>query len=152
MNTKVRLILIGSLLCIDLFAGGYGGELRIFPTPQPVERSIHFLTDYADPNTGQIYYINLMGQKVVHTSPVPLFSPPTASQLNDEKNVQARTVMWLKSQTAAGSPSAQYELGIRYIKGDGVETNSVLGLNMVGMAATNGCVEAQEFLKSKGKQ
>ena len=51
-----------------------------------------------------------------------------------------------KKESAAGSAVSQYDLGVRYLKGDGVEKNEELALRWLKVAATNGNDQAAKLL------
>lgn len=56
--------------------------------------------------------------------PVPGAKPADAAQVQAEKEAVAkRTAEFLKKRAEAGSANAQFELGKRYLTGEGVETN-----------------------------
>lgn len=65
--------------------------------------------------------------------------PYPAGPNSPEKQAEAnsKVLEWHKTQAAAGSASAQYEMGMRHLKGDGVEQS---------------CVKAREWLTKAAKQ
>lgn len=57
-----------------------------------------------------------------------------------------RVVAHQHQQASNGYGGFQYELGRRYLKGDGVETNRILALHWLTSACTNGLSEATNLL------
>jgi uncharacterized protein len=65
-----------------------------------------------------------------------------------------RTVEFQKKRAAKGSPSAQYELGLRYLTGDGVEKDEKAGMKLLEGSAKQDYTLAKrklEALKEKRK-
>ena len=58
----------------------------------------------------------------------------------------ARVVAYQHQQASNGYPSFQFELGKRYLVGDGVETNRSLAIHWLKSACTNGSSEATNLL------
>ncbi len=46
-----------------------------------------------------------------------------------------KTIEFQKKRAAEGSPSAQYELGLRYLKGDGVDKDEAAGMKLLEESA-----------------
>lgn len=61
-------------------------------------------------------------------------------------STQARIIAYQLAQASNGFPSFQVELGKRYARGDGVETNYVLARHWLQSACTNGSTEASNLL------
>ena len=59
----------------------------------------------------------------------------------------AKTVTWLLAQATNGSSSAEYSLGLRYLNGQGVETNKALAIEWLRKAAAQGNTEASNRLE-----
>jgi TPR repeat protein len=59
----------------------------------------------------------------------------------------ARVVAYQHQQASNGSPSFQIELGKRFMRGDGVETNVALARHWLKSACTNGESEATNLLR-----
>jgi len=60
-----------------------------------------------------------------------------------------------KKRAAEGSPSAQYELGLRYLAGDGVEQDEAAGMKLLEQSAAQDYTLAKkkvEELKEKKKK
>ncbi len=64
----------------------------------------------------------------------------------EKEELTKRTVEFQKKRAEAGSPSAQYDLGVRYITGDGVEKNLVTARKWITAASTNGHFYASKKL------
>ena len=56
----------------------------------------------------------------------------------EQQAMMQRAVEFQKQRAAAGSDTAQYDLGVRYLKGDGVEANPEQARYWLERAATNG--------------
>ncbi len=57
-----------------------------------------------------------------------------------------KTIAFQKKQAEAGAPTAQYDLGVRYLNGDGVEKDSELARKWLNASATNGNTQAAKKL------
>ena len=55
----------------------------------------------------------------------------------DKKAAEARLVSWQHIQATNGADFAQYALGVRYLKGDGVSTNRSVARHWLKSASTN---------------
>jgi TPR repeat protein len=62
-----------------------------------------------------------------------------------------RTVAFQMKRAEEGSESAQYELGLRYLKGDGVERDEAKGRHWLGLSAKNGYGPATRKLEDLDK-
>ena len=63
-----------------------------------------------------------------------------------------KTVEFQKKRADAGAPTAQYDLGIRYLTGDGVEKDGELARKWLKAAATNGNSQAVKKLAELDKK
>jgi len=66
-----------------------------------------------------------------------------------------KTIEFQKKRAAEGSPSAQYELGLRYLKGDGVDKDEAAGMKLLEESAKQDYTLAKkkiEELKEKKKK
>ncbi len=69
-------------------------------------------------------------------------------QINAARSAMtARTVAYQFAQASNGLPSFQIELGKRFMRGDGVETNLALARHWLQSACTNGESEATNLLR-----
>ena len=83
------------------------------------------------------------------------YYPPPRVLTPEEQKVEAKkhadqdrkTVQWLLSQATNGSASAECSLGVRYLKGQGVETNAALGRSWLEKAAAQDDTEAIYWLQ-----
>jgi hypothetical protein len=74
--------------------------------------------------------------------------PPDPEKVKEAKaELVRRTVEFQKSRAAEGSESAQYELGLRYLKGDGVEKDEATGRKWLTQSAQNGYLPATRKLE-----
>jgi hypothetical protein len=64
---------------------------------------------------------------------------------------QQRIVAFLKLRAEAGKAAFQYDLGLRYLKGDGVEPDLELARKWIGAAAKQGHQQARKKLEEMGK-
>jgi len=65
---------------------------------------------------------------------VPAPPPPADAEKAKQENVR-KTIEFQKKRAAEGSPSAQYELGLRYLRGDGVEQDETAGMKLLEQSA-----------------
>ena len=85
---------------------------------------------------------------------VPVPAPvPAATQVvppvrlsADKAELDRRVVVFQKQRAEEGFPSAQYELGVRYLKGDGVEQDAMAARKWLSRAAKQGDAQAQRKL------
>lgn len=82
----------------------------------------------------------------VVTNAVPEKTPEQKAQLLQ------KTIEFQKKRAAAGAPTAQYDLGMRYLNGDGLEKNPELAQKWLKAAATNGNSQAVKKLKELNQQ
>jgi TPR repeat protein len=78
------------------------------------------------------------------TAPPPPVNPEkvAAQKSKTERDLLA----WQKQRAEAGSDNAQYELGVRYLKGDGVDQDEKLGLKWLRKSAKAGNIQAKKKL------
>lgn len=69
------------------------------------------------------------------TVPAP---PPPADAEKAKQETQRKTLEFQKKRAEEGSAAAQYELGLRYLKGDGLPKDAVTGRQWIEKSATNG--------------
>ncbi len=62
-----------------------------------------------------------------------------------KEEVLKKTIEFQKKRAAEGSPSAQYDLGMRYLTGDGLERNEELARKWLEESAKN------DYLRAKAK-
>jgi TPR repeat protein len=79
-----------------------------------------------------------------YRTPLPAVDPVKAQA---EKDAQLqRTIEFQKKRAEDGSPTAQYDLGLRYLSGDGVEKDIDLANKWLKAAAKNGNKDAEKKL------
>lgn len=90
----------------------------------------------------------------VRTQVVVRYVPPPV----DPEKVKAakaealrKTVEFQKKRASEGSESAQYELGLRYLKGDGVDKDPAEGRKWLALSAKNGYIPATKKLTELDK-
>jgi TPR repeat protein len=76
---------------------------------------------------------------------------PAKAKAAKEEAVR-KTVEFQKRRADEGSESAQYELGLRYLKGDGVEKDEAAGRKWLELASKNGYGPATKKLDDLNKQ
>lgn len=81
--------------------------------------------------------------KPYHT-PLPTIDPAKA-QTEKEAQLQ-RTIEFQKKRAEEGSPTAQYDLGMRYLTGDGVDKDVDAAQKWLKAAAKNGNKDAEKKL------
>ena len=81
--------------------------------------------------------------------------PPPADAEKAKQETLRKTIEFQKKRAAEGSPSAQYELGLRYLKGDGVDKDEAAGMKLLEESAKQDYTLAKkkiEELKEKKKR
>jgi hypothetical protein len=93
------------------------------------------------------------GARVDHrpTAATMATSTPDASTASDLRDIEdsvspLKTELTLAASAQSGDPEAQYQLGVLYLKGSGVERNPALAYQWIGKAAEQGYAEAQYAL------
>jgi TPR repeat protein len=88
------------------------------------------------------------------TVPVPPQQPAAvpapvdpAKEKAKQEEVLKKTIEFQKKRAAEGSPSAQYELGLRYFYGDGLEKNEAEGRKWIEESAKNDYTLAKKKLE-----
>lgn len=88
---------------------------------------------------------------MVPALPVAPVDPVKLKAMQDE--TVRKTIDFQHKRALGGSPSAQYDLGLRYLTGDGVEKNEKTALKWINASATNGNAQAikkmEELEKAK---
>jgi hypothetical protein len=82
-----------------------------------------------------------------------MYSAPPVKQLTIEQMAaqQSKVVTYQLNQASNGLPSFQFEIGKRYLNGDGLEANRDLALHWLRSACTNGNEQASNLLtKAEG--
>ncbi len=94
----------------------------------------------------------------VTTAPPPPRSPQVVTNVVSEKTKEQKdellkkTIEFQKKRAEAGAPSAQYDLGTRYLKGDGVEKDLDLAKKWLTLSAKNGNNQAVKKLSELDKK
>lgn len=70
-----------------------------------------------------------------------------AKEKAKQEEVLKKTIEFQKKRAAEGSPSAQYELGLRYLHGDGLEKNEAEGHKWIEQSAKNDYTQAKKKLE-----
>ena len=76
--------------------------------------------------------------------------PEKTKEQKDE--ILRKTIEFQKKKAEEGAPTAQYDLGMRYLDGDGLEKNLDLAKKWLNAAATNGNNQAAKKLESLDKK
>lgn len=84
-------------------------------------------------------------QAVVIVRVKPRLDPVKAAEAR--RALQARVLEFQRQRAAAGAPTAQYDLGMRYLKGDGVEQNTELARHWLELSAKGGNKQAARVLE-----
>ena len=86
------------------------------------------------------------------TAPVNRVAAPESDRVKQGRDEAARkAVEYQKKRAEEGSAQAQYDLGVRYLKGDGVEKNEALGREWLEKSSKNGFVQADRKLEELPK-
>ena len=79
--------------------------------------------------------------------------PPPADPQKAKQETLRKTIEFQKKRALEGSPSAQYELGLRYLAGDGVEKDEATGLKLLEESAKQDYTLAKRKLEElKGRK
>lgn len=89
-------------------------------------------------------------QRVVIVRIEPPLDPDKAAEVRSAR--EARVLEFQRRRAAAGAPTAQYDLGMRYLKGDGVEQNAALARHWLELSAKGGNKQAARTLESLRQQ
>lgn len=85
--------------------------------------------------------------KAKQNAAIALLDGRTAMKEAKRKSLDEKTFAYLQNQATNGSPSCQFELGLKYLKGQyPAETNKELGLFWIKAAATNDSPEAKDYI------
>lgn len=85
-------------------------------------------------------------------NPTPWYAPPPREKTKAEKEEAARKALeFQKKQAEEGSPTAQYDLGMRYLNGDGVERNPEAAKKWFELAAKQDHTQAKRQLEQISK-
>ncbi len=74
----------------------------------------------------------------------PVVAPAPARKPDPER--EQRVINFQRQNAVSGNPSSQYDLGMRYVKGDGVEKDDKQAMEWLKLAAQNGNSRAQKEL------
>lgn len=83
----------------------------------------------------------------------PRYIPPPPPKVDPEKlkaekeRLAQNTLAWQKERAEAGSSAAQFAMGMRYLKGDGVEPDPDKAMEYLKKASTNGESRATKKLQ-----
>jgi hypothetical protein len=155
---SLRLILLGALLFplvvpMAAHAQAYGARRMTRRLPQaPPQPAASVNTNAPAPPqptpavTAPIPVVRT--QAVVRIVQPPV--DPEKARLAKEEAVR-KTVEFQKKRAEEGSESAQYELGVRYLKGEGVEKDEATGRKWLTMSAQNGYAPATRKLEDLNK-
>lgn len=76
-------------------------------------------------------------------APARPIAPPTEAQ---KAETEKKVIAWQMKQAEAGYPSSQFDLGLRYLTGQGVEKDVNKALSLLRKAALQGHTQAQKKL------
>ena len=152
---KLRLILLGALLAESLLL--LTAQAQVY-SPRRLTRSIV-------PQPGATNAPARPGAPAVQTpsaSPARPVTAPAAVRIVQptvdpakakaaKEEALRRTVEFQKKRAEEGSESAQYELGMRYLKGDGLEKNETAARRWLALSSKNGYGPATRKLEDLDK-
>ena len=84
---------------------------------------------------------------VTQARSVVVTAPPREKSKEEKDEVLRKTIEFQKKSAAEGSASSQYDLGMRYLNGDGLEKNSELAIKWLKAAADQDHTQAKQQLK-----
>lgn len=85
--------------------------------------------------------------------PQRVITPVVPEKTPEQKaKLLQKTIEFQKKRAEAGSPTSQYDLGMRYLNGDGLEKNPELAKKWLKAAATNGNSQAVKQLEELDKK
>ena len=86
------------------------------------------------------------------TSPVAPQPLPPGPPIASKEEVARNTLEFQKKRAAAGAAHAQYDLGVRYLNGDGVDKDLNAAQKWLQAAATQGHTQALRKLEELNKE
>jgi hypothetical protein len=81
-------------------------------------------------------------------SPSQADSKAQAAAALKKQKTQESLLAWQFQQASNGVPRSQFQLGLRYLTGDGVESNRLEAIRWVGAAAAQDYPDAKEFIRT----
>lgn len=88
------------------------------------------------------------GQPMIQQSTVPVPNQRRGKAAEPKPEVVDRILDFQRKGAMAGRPTAQYDLGMRYLRGDGVEQDNGQALHWLNLAAESGNSRARNELAS----
>lgn len=86
----------------------------------------------------------------VPLQPVPSTPADPAQIAAEKKKTESDLIKYYRQRAEAGSDNAQYELGLRYFLGNGVEKDEKLGRQWIAKSAKQGNIKAVKKLEEIG--
>lgn len=83
---------------------------------------------------------------MIYDMGIPYYPPLTAEQIAARKAAPMLEFQKIKEKAEDGNPSARYLLGMRYLKGEGCETNRDLAIHWLQKATDAGYPDASNQL------
>ncbi len=123
------------------FATRVGSSIDCFALPTPTNG----FWDYGKPFSGALSKFKVI-YRVRPTGIIAERQYSSEERKAMKQAVDAKAVAWLFSQATNGSASAQCSLGLHYLNGQGVETNTALAIEWLKRAADQGDIEASNKL------
>jgi TPR repeat protein len=152
-------------ICLSLCLVGIGCLVTFDSSAQI---TAHRLTKkITDANAAQNQSLNRALNQPPATRPTPpspsapVVAPPSpraqtniVSEKTEEQKrvILQKTIEFQMKRAEAGASTAQYDLGMRYLNGDGLEKNPELAQKWLNSAATNGNAQAIKKLKELSRQ
>lgn len=132
---KTSLLLVAGVLALSQAYGQYSATQltrKVAPRPQPAQPA----------PAGGAY-----GAGYSTAAAAPVDPAKVAAQ---KQKTESDLIKYHRQRAEAGSESAQYELGMRYLAGNGVEKNEKLGREWLEKAAKQGNPKAVKKLEELG--
>jgi TPR repeat protein len=124
------------------FAGRYGNEAA-----ERQARAAQAQQAYVAPVPGQPI---VPGQPGLAVPQAVVIRPVAPKQVDPDQ--EERIINFQRQNAVSGNPSAQYDLGMRYLKGDGVEQDDKQAMEWLKLAAGSGNSRAEKHLEALQKK
>jgi len=138
MKTITCLLVIIAVLTFDSMANAQARKLtRRIVNPDNTLRTPNSPTPPAPPAP-------VSSAPAVTPAPAPAQPYVAPEKTQEEKDaILRKTIEFQKQRAEAGAPSAQYDLGMRYFNGEGLEKDMDLAKKWLTAASTNGNNQAK---------
>lgn len=134
----------GVTISFPAVPSGEGGTLR-FSDAEVTYRTF----DYGKPVTNLLGYPHILKLTSTGLVQIPLPTAETLrSQMIEKDETAKRLINHQLKSAEAGNRSSQYDVGLRYLKGDGLPQDRLAAIRWLTKAAEQGHQQAKEKLES----